>query len=299
MGSKIVRHTLASDVANTATFTVGYPINTDSGSYELGSDHYIQSNTYGVFYDGGRVAFSFGASGVTITNNSGSTFLAGTEILVNLDLPGDDSDEGRKLASPSRMAHTNAIWLNLGAPDAIVTNGIAQSQSASGAHTLTLNGSLVVDGVAILDVPRNVIVDSGGADTAVLTVTGTDEYGAAMVEAITLNGATGVSGKKAFKTITSITSSATIANGAFVGTGDVLGLPAYLSDIGRVFRELQDGVAATAGTLVKGVHAAATATTGDVRGTYDPNAACDGAKGFVLGVLLDNPADAGVAQFAG
>ena len=40
----------------------------------------------------------------------------------------------------------------------------------------------------------------------------------------------------------------------------------------------------------------ATATTGDVRGTYDPNAACDGDKVFQLLVTLPNPGYKGIPQ---
>ena len=61
--------------------------------------------------------------------------------------------------------------------------------------------------MATLDVPRNIVVDSGGVDTAVLTFTGTDEYGNTVVESITLNGTTAVAGKKAFKTVTGVSSS--------------------------------------------------------------------------------------------
>ncbi len=85
--------------------------------------------------------------------------------------------------------------------------------------------------------------------------------------------------------------------GATVGTGDVIGLPVFLPGTGYVLRELQDGAAATAGTIVAGVTTKATATTGDVRGTYDPNAACDGAKAFQLLTFLGDPGFKGVAQF--
>ena len=40
-------------------------------------------------------------------------------------------------------------------------------------------------------------------------------------------------------------------------------------------------------------------TTGDVRGTYDPNAAADGSKSFGLIAMVPNPSDLGVSQFAG
>ena len=53
------------------------------------------------------------------------------------------------------------------------------------------------------------------------------------------------------------------------------------------------------GTLVAGVTTAPTAVTGDVRGTYDPASACNGALAFQLLFALPNPTDRGVAQYAG
>lgn len=53
------------------------------------------------------------------------------------------------------------------------------------------------------------------------------------------------------------------------------------------------------GTLVAAVDSAATATTGDVRGTYDPVDACNGSKVFQLLVAVPDPTDRGVSQYAG
>jgi hypothetical protein len=122
-----------------------------------------------------------------------------------------------------------------------------------------------------------------------------------MVNVLVESSASGTSftGKKAFKTVTRIAVSADVT-AATVGTGDVLGLPAFLGQTGYVLKELQDGAAATAGTLVAGIQTAAgsTATTGDVLGTYDPNAACDGSKSFQLVVVMPDTY-AGIPQFAG
>lgn len=56
---------------------------------------------------------------------------------------------------------------------------------------------------------------------------------------------------------------------------------------------------ATQGTFVAAVGSEATATTGDVRGTYDPYDACDGDDGYMLLVSLPNADDVGVAQYGG
>ena len=63
--------------------------------------------------------------------------------------------------------------------------------------------------------------------------------------------------------------------------------------------EIEDGAAATPGTLVPGVTAEGTATTGDVRGTYSPDSNPDGSKNFELTVLLRSVSAKGVEQFAG
>lgn len=53
------------------------------------------------------------------------------------------------------------------------------------------------------------------------------------------------------------------------------------------------------GALVTGVTATPTSTTGDVRGTYDPDEACDGTTSFGLLVLLPDAGYRGSPQFAG
>jgi hypothetical protein len=142
-----------------------------------------------------------------------------------------------------------------------------------------------------MDVPRNVV--AAWTNTATITVVGTDEYGTVISE--TSGSGTSFTGKKAFKTVTSVNPSVTIA-AATVGTGGVLGLPVCLPFIGAVTRELEDGIAATAGTLVKADQTKATATTGDVRGTYVPNSALNGAKSFQLFVSLPDAGYRGVTQ---
>lgn len=293
----VIETTLASDVADDATFTVGYPSGKNAGHYTGGTDHRVNSMGYGELRaNNGGISVSFGTSNITITNKSGTTMVAGTKVYVQLDIMGRDDGQS-SIADPETMVPMDLMVINLGAPDTADVDGIFEAYTGSDP---ALDGALVSGDVATLDVPRNIVVDSGGADTAVLTFTGTDAYGETVVESITLNGTTAVAGKKAFKTITGVSSSGAIANGAFAGPGDVLGLPMMMPQIGQLIAELEDGSAASAGTLVAGVQTApATATTGDVRGTYDPNSACNGAKSFQLVVAVPDPSDKGVAQYAG
>ena len=313
---KVVELTLAAAVANGGTFTVGYPQVDDrdgkQGDFENGVGHYFTA-LGAIFTQPDDFTISFGASVATITYNGTTTLPQGTKVYVQLEQAGDSAGSNvarRGTVNPFEsneaqvnipgLAGVSTVLISLGSPESADPDGVCQAQSGA-AGALTLNGALVSGGVATFDVPRNVVIDSGGADTATLTVTGTDVYGQTLVEEITLNGTTAVAGKKAFKTITSVVSDATISNGAFVGTGDVLGLPVYLPNAAYILKELEDNAAATAGTTVAGlaVNTAATATNADVRGTYDPNSAADGDKNFQLLVALPDATFLGNDQYSG
>lgn len=178
-------------------------------------------------------------------------------------------------------------------PAALVVNGICLQQTITGAANAVINGSLASGGVATLDVPRNVVIDAAGAATAVLTIFGTDAYGIPMSEAITLNGTTAVAGKKAFKTITRIASSAT-ATDIFVGTGDIFGLPIRANTRNYVITAWNNAVVTT-GTFVAADATTATTTTGDVRGTYAVPDAADAVKRLTLWVFVfDDDTQAGI-----
>lgn len=290
-----VSATLASAVASAGTFDVSYPAGYDESMFaEQG--HKLSVKNGGDYNAPHDFTVAFGADAATITWNDSLTLAAGTELFVQLDVKGGDGTVDLRELSAGRVGLLYPVTLNLGAPDTADVNGVFEAYTGS---EPALDGALVTDGVATFDVPRNIVIDSGGADTAVLTFTGTDEYGATLVESITLNGTTAVAGKKAFKTITGVTSSGAIANGAFAGPGSVLGLPIYLEDAAYIVAELEDGAAATAGTVVAGINTKQTATTGDVRGTYTPNSTPNGALNFSLVCLVEDPNNKGGTQYAG
>jgi len=283
---------LTADVANGGTFTVGYLTNRDPGFYTGGFDHRVVSNPYGSAGTiDGKASFSFGASNVTITNNSGVTWKQGTRVNVQLDRVGPNQIDLPGVTSALRASPVRVVKVNLGAPDAAVADGVMTSGSLNTGVAGTINGSLLVGSVAVFDVPRNVV--AAWTNAAVLTVTGTDEFGNTMSEASASG--TSFTGKKAFKTIKGFSVSANVT-GLTVGTGTVLGLPIFLAGTGDVLRELQDGAAPVAGTIVAGVTTKATTTTGDVRGTYAPNAAPDGAKAFQIIMAAGDTSFRGVLQ---
>lgn len=170
------------------------------------------------------------------------------------------------------------------------TTGVAASQTPGSGVTFLINGASATGGVATLATPRGVDIVAGtaGDTTQVVTITGTDVYGQAMSEAITANGTARVSGKKAFKTITSAVSATAFTTTAAIGTTDVLGLPIRVTDKVYISRAgYNNTLAEDAGTLtVADVTSPATTTTGDVRGTYIPSAAPDGSKRLLLAIVV-------------
>lgn len=129
-------------------------------------------------------------------------------------------------------------------------------------------------------IARNVRITSGGNDTGItFTVIGYDIYGYPMTETITGASAGVASGKKAFKYISSVTHTGSVASTMSIGTGDVFGFGLKVSDFfyADIF---WNGalITATTGFLAADATSPATATTGDVRGTYAVQSASDGTK---------------------
>ena len=294
MSQRSVEFALSAAVATGGTFTVGYPEGFDRGDFEGAPGHNFMLGNMGPYNSPDDFTIAFGASVATITYNGATTLPTGVMGYFTFDIAGDLGDD--EMAYPKSVREAHSVLIQLGSPDTSDADGVSASQAGTAATAMLINGALTSGGVATFDVPRNVV--AAWTNTATITVTGTDEYGNTVVE--TSASGTSMAGKKAFKTITSVVPSANIT-GATVGTGDVLGLPVFLPGAGHVLSELQDGDVATAGTVVAGlsVNTESTATTADVRGTYDPNSACNGALRFELLVALPDPTHLGNAQFAG
>ncbi len=153
-----------------------------------------------------------------------------------------------------------------------VANAYSVSASIAQGGNAVLGGAQTTAGVGTPDVPRNVV--GAWTTAATVTVTGTDYYGNAQTE--TQGPGTSFTGKKAFGTVTQITSDTAITAATF-GTGNVLGLP-FRADSGDLFSMVFDK-AADAGThVVADITVPATAATGDVRGTYAPAGTLNGVK---------------------
>lgn len=184
----------------------------------------------------------------------------------------------------------------------------AASQSPGSAKAVTLTAGTgvtksVVNGITLYtaDVPRAVTITSGGDESANnITVRGIDVYGAAMTQ--TLAGANvGVATTtKAFKSVISVTSSANFAGTITVGTSDVFGLPVAVVDAGYIIHAgWAEVLADNAGTFVAAVATTASATTGDVRGTYLTSSASNGTRRLVLSIALSDLNIGGDTQASG
>jgi len=170
---------------------------------------------------------------------------------------------------------THLSFVDLGTPDTASANGVLDGVTVETDEALAYTAGDM--DLATLDVPRNLVLDTTdgqGSVDSVVTITGTDTYGATMVEAITMTDTTAVAGKKAFKTLTSISFAAgTEAATADVGWGDVLGLPFYIDTKAKIISPAGDGSVEDF-TIVVG-DTDQDSTAGDCRGTVDPTAACN------------------------
>lgn len=168
-------------------------------------------------------------------------------------------------------------------------NSICTSQAVTGLEQALLNGTTA----GVLDVPRNVV--AAWTNAATITVTGKDVYGQTMTETAT---GTALTGKKAFKTITSVVFSVSVI-GATVGSGALLGL-SYRPVIGGFIRGRLGEDSADAGTYAAPERSASTATTNDVRGTYAYAGTANGTNVFTVAYVAANgPSDSdayGIAQ---
>lgn len=246
MGFDIVNFSLASAVADNGTVTVGYPANRSKGSYALSDTLHkliVNGNLYSAPQDF-TLTFNANASSITLTNKSGGSWPASALCKLQLERIGPDNGKLALLNSTiasGRVSPVLPVVIDLGSPNVADADGycVSQDLTSAGVFSVSTTAAAAIAAAALAgyaDVPRNVVAAWTG--TAILTITGKDEYGNTVVEKS--GSGTSLTGKKAFKQITGISSSANITS-LTVGTGDVLGLPVALRKAGQVLGELKDG----------------------------------------------------------
>jgi hypothetical protein len=136
------------------------------------------------------------------------------------------------------------------APDAADPDGVCVAQAKATAGSLTLNGVTVVDGVAVLNPPRNITIDTSdaGNTTQVVTITGLDAVGNAAEQTLTCNGVTEVVGEVPFSEVHDISVDAAITGNIFAGFGLKVGLP-FKVDTNSILVVQEDGVTTTGHTV--------------------------------------------------
>lgn len=236
--------TLGSAVATSGTITFSYPANTSSSDF-AGYGHKIWVDKFqSLLSSPADFAVTFGASNITVTYSGSTTIPVGARVNAQFNIEGKDNGEvvtRLQDGTINRSALEPAVKVRLGAPDAADADGFVLSQDLTSAGVFSINTDIATALAAgalngTCDVPRNVVAAWTG--NATMTITGTDEYGKAMVEQSSLG--TSHTGLKAFKTVTNIEVSADVTS-LTVGTGDVLGLPFYVGSAVEVLREYEDG----------------------------------------------------------
>jgi hypothetical protein len=182
-------------------------------------------------------------------------------------------------------------------PLAPQTASIAALQTTAGAASLTLAAGTGVTAATdangniryAFDVPRAVSLTSAANISAVnFTITGYDVYGQRMTQTLAGPNANTVSTTKAFKSVISVAVNGAVGTNTSVGASSILGLPVAVADAGYVVQAGWAGVLAKDGGTFTAADATspATASTGDVRGTFLPSSAPNGTRRLVFTVAL-------------
>jgi len=300
MSFRISETTIGSAVATSGTFTLSYPAGMNAGNFAAFGHKLWIDKFQSLLASPADFSVSFGTSEITVTYLGATSIPVGARVNAQFNILGEDDGHPDIVPAIDGVNETALVEINLGAPVTLDADGILDGVTATDSAQSYGPDDFKSGFTGTLDVPRNLtIVGTAGANH-VVTVTGADVFGSVIVENLTVNATTPVVGKKAFKTIATIDVAAGAAGDTIdLGWGDAFGIPVFLPGSAYVLAELEDGVAASAGTLVAGVSTAATAITGDVRGTYTPNSASDGTKVFKLLAALGDPSYKGVAQYAG
>jgi hypothetical protein len=320
MTFRIATFQTGSAVASGGTMAFTFPPGTTMGHYNLNEGAhklYVEAhNSLYNFLDDFTISFATAAA--TVTYNGSTAIPANTRVLLMLDSGGRNDlrqfqDDLEIIGYPGAANVTNVganpngaantiplagklpvMVVRYGSPSTISTTAVLATTAVAGTTLQTLATPV------IFDVPRalQIVSSSAGDTTQVITIRGRDDKGAAMTESITANGTTPVFGKKAFKEVISYQSSASMAGNLSIGNSKILGIPFFLPGAAYVLKEVQDGAVATAGTFVAGVSVKQTATSGDPKGTWTPNATLNGTIALELIIAVPDETWRGGTHFS-
>lgn len=121
---------------------------------------------------------------------------------------------------------TQPLFTSVGPISSGNADGVCESQTPN-AGPFDLDGADVVDGVAVFDAPRRVLITTSSDESAAtFVITGTLWNGQVFSESITgIASGTAVETNQSFATVTSVTISANSAGGITVGTNGVADSP--------------------------------------------------------------------------
>lgn len=175
-------------------------------------------------------------------------------------------------------------------------------KQADGSFVGLASGKNKDETIHISDMPFGEAIQlvSTAGNTVAVTVEGKDYLGQKMVEQITLNGATAVKGKKAFKLIEKVSTAANATGDITVQTKGVVGLEFCALGKDNIAK---NGVADTTMAITVGSRTQS-ATSADTRGTLDISSATAGDVVDVVYNVTDYVADDkgglfGVPHYAG
>jgi hypothetical protein len=169
------------------------------------------------------------------------------------------------------------------------TTALAASQSTAAALSLTAGigvTATTVNGTTAYDLGcQRAVTISGntGVSQVNFTIQGWDDYQTPLTATISgPNGNTTVTTTKTFRYVQSITPAAGTGSGVTAGTADTFGFPVRVDNFGDICGLTWGNTGVTALTgFTAAVTSTATATTGDIRGTYAVQSAADGAKKLI------------------
>lgn len=161
-----IRATLASAVADDATFTLAYPSGATRASLRDSTGGNIAVGVNDVWDEGASgVEFTYGASSITVTNRSGIAWAAGTDVVVSFGQTDRNGSYNLTIGTAANQA----------APGTVAEN--YQELTASGAVTagvqsVELNHATVVIAATMTPKPGLFIVkDTSATGTAAHTLT--------------------------------------------------------------------------------------------------------------------------------